>query len=244
MTRLIMTISICFLLASNGICGTFLDTFDGGKLNVDKWTVIADSNGTVTIENNNLKIVGGAGGDWNITGIRFNQTVDISKEKLVIELDALPAAAEFLLAFSTSPTKGDPWDAQSYWAWLIMDKMWQWESNAQGAKASIKPSFQFPIDQTKWHHFKVEISPTGDESIYETSTSVDDGKVGEATKASLDIAGTDPSTTYIHVCAGYNAFTEPTLVDKVAISADSIEGNMSIGYQGKLSTTWGKLKSK
>jgi hypothetical protein len=241
MIKLIMIISACFLLVSNGICGTFLDSFDGGKLNMDKWTIIADSNGTATIENSNFKIVGG--GDWNITGIRFNQTVDISKEKLAIELDALPAAAEFLIAFSTSPTKGDPWDAQSYWAWLVMDKMWQWESNAQGAKASIKPSFQFPIDQTEWHHFKVEISPTGDESIYDTSTSVDDGKVGEA-KASLDIAGSDPSTTYIHVCAGYNAFTEPTLVGEAAISANSIEGNISIEYQGQLPTTWGELKSR
>ena len=234
----------CLLLAaSGGICGTFLDTFDEGELNPDNWTVIADSNGTATVESGNLKIVGGAGGSWNITGIRFNQTVDISGEKLVVECDALPAGEEFLLAFSTTPTRGDPWDAQSYWAWLVMDKLWQWESNAQGPKASINPFFQFPIDQTEWHHFKVEINPTGDKDKYETYTIVDDGKVGEA-KATLDIMGADPSTIYIHICAGYHAFTKPTLVDNVAISADSIEGNIDVELQEKLCLTWGELKAR
>ena len=243
MTRLITIIPICFLIALNGICGTFKDRFDEGKLNADNWTVIADSNGTATVEDGKLNIVGGAGGNWNITGVRFNQTVNISAEKLVMECDVLPAAEEFLIAFSTTPTKGDPWDAQSYWAWLVMDKMWQWESNAQGAKASINPLFQFPIDQTKWRHFNVTINPTGNKDKYETFTSVDDGKVGEA-KATLDIAGADPKTIYIHVCAGYHAFTSPTLVDNIAISANSIEGNFSIKHQGKLSTTWSSIKNQ
>jgi len=241
MTRLVAVISICFLLTPNGICGTFLDNFDKGELDADIWTLIADSNGKVSVEGSKLKIVGGAGGEWNITGIRFNQTVDISKEKLTVECDALPASEEFLLAFSTSPTKGDPWDAESYWAWLVMDKMWQWESNAQGAKANIQPLFQFPIDQTKWHHFKVEINPTNNKDAYETFTAFGNGEAEEA-KAILDIAGADPSAVYIHVCAGYHAFTEPTMVDNIAITADSIVGNVSVESRGKLSAVWGGIK--
>ena len=87
MTRLITIISICFLIVLKGICGTFLDRFDEGKLNADNWTVIADSNGTATVEDGKLNIVGGALGNWNITGVRFNQTVNISVEKLVMAVN-------------------------------------------------------------------------------------------------------------------------------------------------------------
>jgi len=90
---------------------------------------------------------------------------------------------------------------------------------------------------------KVGINPTGDKDKYETYTIVDDGKVGEA-KAILDIMGADPSTIYIHICAGYHAFTKPTPVDNVAISADSIEGNIDVEPPEKLCLTWGKLKAR
>ena len=241
MTKFAIVVSVILLMASNGICGTFLEAFDAGAINEDMWTVIADTDGKVTVENEQLKIVGAGGDKWNVTGVRFNQPINISEEKLTVECDALPGGEEFLLAFTTSITAGDPWDAESYWSWLVMDSLWQWESNAQGAKASIKKPFQFPVDLDKWYHFKVEIIPTGNKSTYETNTSVNNGDAGDA-ETDLDIAGADPSEVYVHLCAGYHAFTEPVLVDNFTITADSIEGNLSVEYQGKLSTTWGELK--
>ena len=245
MLKVATIILVIFLTTGINVAmgGTFLDEFST-KLDEKSWTIIKDAkNASVEVKDGKLVIQGGAGAAWNITGIRFLQTVDLTMGKCVVECDVLTPSSQFLICFTTSPTEGDPWNAQSYWAWLIAGSVWKWESNAVGVKATLNPMPNIPINQKDKHHYYVEHNPTKNKEKFDTYTEVDKGKTGKSSsELSIGPASKDANKIYIYVCVGDDGVgAGPSFIDNVSITSDSIQ---SVSPKGRLATIWAQLKSE
>jgi len=234
-----------FLFSGFAIAGTFNDDFNDNDIDKEFWVIYKESpTGKIDEINGRIEVTKLSGG-WDGVGVRFNHLLDLTKGQFILEFDMLLKNTDGHAYFSSSEVETGLWDPPVFAFNAIFDgrTVWQFEKNED---ASVNPPFEIPVDQTDFHHYKVELTPTADAKEYKFYTNVDKGNLGEASGI-LNVGQLDPKTIYIYFIAeqesGINEFT---CYDNVSISSPSIEGNLGhkepIEPKGKLVTTWANIK--
>ncbi|MEK7397189.1 MAG: hypothetical protein AAB116_09655 [Candidatus Poribacteria bacterium] len=215
------------------IAGTFIDDFSDGKLG-DKWFVtkkratgkeITEADGILKLDSKGTDVV---------TGIRYEETFDLTKGSLIIECDYITGYQQTYISFNSFPSTTEAWDNQPMFIFIVVNGTYQFVG---GGTTSDKP-FTYSVGQDEWHHYKIELSPASGKKV-PFKTTIDKGKFDADGK--IDIASLDPTKVYVYFEV-WTASGKPTSLDNISLTSPSIAGNMAVDKVGKLATKWGILK--
>lgn len=228
---------IAFWCLSGGLAmaGTFIDEFSDGELG-EVWFVLKKrATGEEIKEVDGILLFDAEGTDV-VTGIRYEETFDLTQGEFVLECDYIAGYQQTYISFNSTPSTTEAWDNPPMFIFIVVNGTYQFVG---GGGPAVDPPFNHSVGQDEWHHYRVEFgAPKGKEMSFKTI--VDDGDF-EA-EGDIDIGGMDPKVVYVY----FEVWTpsgNPTSLDNVSITSPSIEGNLAVDKEGKLSTTWGRLKN-
>jgi len=216
------------------MAGTFLDDFSDNKLG-DKWFVTKKrATGKEIVEADGILKFDAKGTDV-VTGIRYQETFDLTKGSLIVECDYIAGYQQTYISFNSEPSDTEAWDKQPMFIFIVVNGVYQFVG---GGGPTIDNPINFNVGQEEWHHYKIELSsPSGKKVPFKAT--IDKDKFDSAGK--IDIDGIDTAKIYVYFEV-WTASGKPTSLDNVSLTSPSIVGNSAVDRYGKLATVWGVLK--
>ncbi len=221
--------------------GVIMDDFEDGVINDKIWYTFKYSNTAKIKEADGYLQMWNLSGGWDGIGVRFIQTVDLTKGTLKIKFKTKSGNSENLCSMNHTESKGDPWSDIPMSEWYNTEGKWEFSAPDNGHIAN--PKFSIPVDQENFHKYTIILIPTHDPQEYDFHTLVDDGANGEA-KGKFNLNGGDPTNLHIYfnVCQDGGAKNETSYFDDISIESPSIKGNASVEYREKMISTWASIK--
>jgi len=228
---------LVFWCLSGGLAaaGTFIDDFSDGKLGEEWFVTKKRATGEEITEAEGILLFDAEGADV-VTGIRYEETVDLTSGNFVLECDYITGYQQTYISFTSSPATTEAWDNPPMFIFIVVNGTYQFVG---GGGPIVDPAFNFLVGQKEWHHYRIEFEPPKGESV-PFKTIIDEGEF--EVEGDIDMDGMDPKAVYIY----FEVWTPtgfPSSLDNVSITSPSIQGNLAVEKTDKLSTTWGRIKS-